>query len=409
MKKIIPFAVLMIAFLMIKCSNKKTYPDNKNEINNKTKQQFLNIPESGEDTLKVSYFADTVSYIPFETTKESFIQYIDQLWMNDSVIIINNMGGGLLMFRQNGKFLRKIGKNGRGPGEYGSILHFDVIRDTIYISCTGRRGLLRYTFDGTFCDEIKFNYQPAYFSSTADQKLACYIHGAGKIFVYNKNIYTSPDTINVEYGVTLGRYRYIEMLRAGYNYLQKTTSGLLFNSFLSDTVWNISEDKKEPAFILNMKNQLLPYDKQIEFSNGDFEKFQKLASPYTIVHLLPFTSLIFIFQLHHTIMGSDTGYDGIYLLNPKSGEIKKFNTTFIYDDIVSKQKLSYERLTYFYPICLEDYLVTTKKPLDVLRDLDQEKDNSKELNSLPWFKQMKAIKEDDNPILVKIKLKKNMQ
>jgi len=131
MKKVIPFAVLIIVFFIIKCSNKKAYPDNKSEVNNKNTTRIFHLPESGEDTLKASYFADTVIYIPLETTKESFIQYIDQLWMNDSLILINNMGGGLLMFRQNGKFLRQIGKNGCGPGEYGSILHFDVIRDTI--------------------------------------------------------------------------------------------------------------------------------------------------------------------------------------------------------------------------------------------------------------------------------------
>jgi hypothetical protein len=411
MKKTIPLVIMIIALVLVSCSGKKANPDNKSEVHSKVATQILNLPESGEDTLKVSYFADTVIYIPLETTKRSLIKYIDQLWMNDSVILINNGGDVLLMFKQNGKFIRQIGKPGRGPGEYGVIYHFDVIRDTIYISSSVRRGFYRYTFDGNFCDEIKLNYEPVYFTSTAEDKLTCYVHAEGKIFVYNKYLQAPPDTIIVEYGVTLGRYKYIEMVRGGYNYLQKTPSGLLFNSFLSDTIWNITGDKKEPAFILNMKDQLLPYDRQIEFSKGDFERFHKMAKSYSIVHLLSFPSLMFVFQLHHSVMSYDTnlGYDAIYLNNIKTGEIKKFNTSYIYDDMVSKQKLSNERLTYFYPIYSADYLVTSKKPLDVLKYLDQNKENSKEVPSLTWLNQMKTIKEDDNPILVLIKIKKNLQ
>lgn len=409
MKTYISLAILIVALFSSNCSGKKrTNTDNSNQANNKVVSQTLSLPETGEDTLKTSFFADTVTYIPLETTKESYIGYIAQLWMNDSIILINNLGGGLLLFQQNGKFIRKIGKNGRGPGEYLSILHFDVIRDTIYVSSTGRRGFLRYTFDGSFCDEIKLKYQPEFFSTTVDQKLACYEHSEGKIYVYNININESPDIFTVEYGVTLGRHRWIQMLNAGYNYLQKTPSGLFYNSFLSDTIWNITHDKKEPSIILNMKDRLLPYDKQIEFSNGDFEMFNKTANHYSFVHLIPFPSLIFVFQLHHTIYASDAGYDAIYLWNTKIGKVRKFNTSYIYDDIVSKQKLSNERLEYFYPIYSADYLVTSKKPLDVLKYLDQNKEIYKERPSHSWLNQMKTLKEDDNPILVKIKVKKSI-
>ena len=402
MKKNIPFSILIFVLLSVYCSHNKNA--NRNIESNSLELHF---PESGEDTLKASYFADTVIYITLETTKESYIQHINQLWMDESVILISSFNSGLIMFGQNGNFIRQIGKNGRGPGEYLSILHFDVIKDTIYISSTGKRGFLRYTFDGTFCDEINLNYQPAYFSSTIDQKLACYEHAEGKVYVYNKNLYQPPDTITVEYGVTIGRHRWIQVLNSGYNYLQKTTTGLLFNSFLSDTVWNIVGDKKEPAFILNMRDKLLPYDKQIEFSNGDFEGFNQMANPYNFVHLIPFSSLIFIFQLHHTIYANDSGYDAIHLLNTKTGEIRKFSTNYIYEDILSKIKLSNERLEFFYPIYSPDYLVTSKNPIDVLNYFDQNKRNGIEIPSQSWINQMKTLKEDDNPIIVKIKIKKN--
>lgn len=119
MKKIIPFAILIIVLLLVKCSfNKSSKTNNKSEINNKIASQVLNFPKSGKDTLKTSYFADTVKFIPLETNKESFMYDITKLWINDSVILISCRRAGLLMFQQNGKFVRRIGNRGSGPGEY---------------------------------------------------------------------------------------------------------------------------------------------------------------------------------------------------------------------------------------------------------------------------------------------------
>jgi len=390
MRIIIPFAILIIALLSFNCTSKK---------NANTDTKILSFPKSGEDTLKVSYFSDTVIYIPLETTAESFIRDIEQLWINDSIILIYVWGGkgDLLMFQLNGKFVRKIGKYGRGPGEYGSIYHFDVIRDTIYISSTGRRSLLRYTFDGTFCDEIKLNYEPVFFTSTADQKLACYLKQEGKVLVYNKNFHT-PDTIVVEYGVTKGRYYYSFGDPMFITYLQKTSSGLLFNDYQNDTVWNITNGNKEPAFILDMSDKL-PRDKNIEFCKGDFGGWENMAKSYQLVHLIPFSSCMFIFQKHWT----DTKPDVIYLNNTKPGEIKKFNTSYIYDDIVGKQNL--QACFFIYP---GDYLVTDSRSLKKLKDLKQNKVNIKEIPSLLWLNQMKTVNENDNPILALIKIRKNL-
>jgi len=354
MKKIILLAILIIALFAVKCSNKKANAD-KSEINNKVALQVLHFPESGEDTLKASYFADTVIYVPLETTKESFVDNFKQVWMNDSFILICCYRAGLLLFQQDGKFVRRIGKIGRGPGKYISILHFDVIRDTIYISSTGRRSLLRYTFAGIFCDEVKLKYAPVYFNNTVDQKLACYFREEGKVLVYNKSFY-SPDTIVVEYGVTNGRYRYMFGDLNFMTHFQKTPSGLLFNSYRSDTIWNITGNKKEPAFILDMKDKLLPYDTQFEFCKGDFDGWDKIAKAYQVVHFIPFSSWMFVFQKHWT----DTEHDAIYLNNTKTGEIKKFNTSFIYDDIVGKQKLLTASLFYSADNLFTYYSVPSK-------------------------------------------------
>lgn len=395
MKKYILLTLLIVALFSTQCSSKKnSNQGDESAGSDKPVTQILHFPESGEAYLKASYFADTLIYIPLETTKESLLDNsLSQVWMDSSFILINTRKSGLLLFQQDGKFLKRIGKQGRGPGEYGNIFHFDVLLDTIYVSSTSRRGFLRYTFDGTFCDEIKFNYQPVYFSTTADQKIACYQIEEGKIYLYS-NIQSPPDTIVVEYGVSKGRYRWT------YNdlhmqYLQKYSNGLLFYDYRSDTVWNITNNKKEPAFLINMKNKL-PYDKQIEFCNGNLQEWKQMVVSYQLVLIRPLSSCIFVFQKRWY----KGWYDAIYVNNIQTGETKRFNKNWILDDIISQEPINV--INYAYS---GDYLVATG--YNHVTDSKQNK-FSTGVPSPIWLDQMKTVKEDDNPILVKIKIKKNL-
>ena len=54
----------------------------------------------------------------------------------------------------------------------------------------------------------------------------------------------------------------------------------------------------------------------------------------------------------------------------------------------------------------DDYLVTVKKSQNVLDYLKLLKESNKEAPSLLWVNQMKYVKEGDNPILIKIKVRR---
>jgi len=380
---------ILSIIVMVNCSFDKTV--HKNEF------CHFQLPNSGEDLLKTSYFADTILFIPLETTPESFLDFIVQIWMNDSLILVNSWNSGLLLFDIKGNYIRKIGKIGHGPEEYLTINHFDVIHDTIYVSSTGRRSLLRYSFNGTFCDDITLNYEPVFFGNTVDNKLACYIREKGKILIYNN--LNMPDTVIVEYGVTHGRYNYGTFDYWNMPYLLKSSSGLVFNNYLSDTLWHISDDEKNPAYILNLKKMLLPYDKQIEFCNGDIQSWEKIAKQYYYIHLIPFKSKVFIFQSHW----STIGYNAIYIANCETGSVEKFNTSYFYDDLVSKQNLLLKNPKFVYPVFSDDYLVAVINPINLLESYSD--DNNKAIPSDSWLEQIKEIKEGDNPIIILLKIK----
>lgn len=393
------FFAIAIIFLFVQCtSNRSSNAANEKGVD-KNAVQNIHLPETGETTLNASSFADTVIYIPLETRKESLISSINQIWMNASVILVSSMDG-LFQFRRDGKFNKRIGKQGKGPGEYLDIYHFEVVRDTIYVSSTGRRGFKRYTLDGKFCDEIKLSIEPVYFTTTVNGKLAIYIREEGKIVVYNHN-FNSPDTIVVEYAVTVDRYRYSQFDTGRMPYLQKTGTGLLFNSYCSDTIWNISGNKKEPAYILNLKDKRLPYDKQIEFSKGDFERWNEIVKPYQYEHLIQFPSMTFILQMPWSIRRQD--YNAIYIHDNHNGEIKRYNISCVYDDITGHQKLMF-----FYPSYSGKYLISSVKSEKIAEYLSLSNEEKSDLSQAVWIKQMKNIKEEDNPILALMIIKKKL-
>jgi hypothetical protein len=83
-------------------------------------------PES--EITKVSDIATNLDYIPLQTTENSLIKFVNEVIKYDDKIYVRS-SSELLCFDIRGKFLYKLSRAGRGPGEYLSIFDFDVSSD----------------------------------------------------------------------------------------------------------------------------------------------------------------------------------------------------------------------------------------------------------------------------------------
>lgn len=88
--------------------------------------------------------------LPLETNDESLISQVDKVVVqNDVVYVMDYSQRCIQMFdRSSGKWLGKIDKTGRGPGEYLYLDDFDVIDSKIYILSHASRKLNVYTSAG---------------------------------------------------------------------------------------------------------------------------------------------------------------------------------------------------------------------------------------------------------------------
>ncbi|HYX08685.1 MAG TPA: 6-bladed beta-propeller [Bacteroidales bacterium] len=100
-------------------------------------------------------FIDSAYCVPLETNTRSLIGNVNKLEiLNDTLILFDDQNDLLLTFNKEGRFIRRIGRKGKGPQEYGRIGCFTADhRDNqmwIYdnskqkILCYSLRGQLKY-------------------------------------------------------------------------------------------------------------------------------------------------------------------------------------------------------------------------------------------------------------------------
>lgn len=108
--------------------------------------------------VKASTLLEDFRYIPLETTSESLIGHIrsSTTVIKDGFFVLDHLAQ-LNYFNAEGRFIRRIGSRGQGPGEFLNIVSFDVDEQKrlLYIYDMGR--IFIYTFDNEFVRSIKVN------------------------------------------------------------------------------------------------------------------------------------------------------------------------------------------------------------------------------------------------------------
>jgi len=117
--------IIVLVSLTILLSNCKNSSENKDNDQKKSRLVNNDLIIIDLDTTKqilgnYSDFFSSAHFIPLETSNESLIGVVGQLELfNDTIYILDHRSAkGIFVFTLSGKFIRKIGVNGKGPGEW---------------------------------------------------------------------------------------------------------------------------------------------------------------------------------------------------------------------------------------------------------------------------------------------------
>lgn len=208
--------------------------------------------------IKLSEIASSVKYIPLETTAESLLDkdILDVTFAGNYLFVCDFKN--LLQFTPDGKFIRKIGKAGEGPGEYAqSILGvtYDEDAQQIFISDFRKGKVLVYSFEGKYLYDIE----------TQRGSMTTYRDKTGNLFgLTNEYLYTK-DKRGKELFVynTKGkelynfRFRPVQGVRYPgiiftYGILYDYQGNIYYKNPLETTIFRLEGKKRIPAYKLDL-------------------------------------------------------------------------------------------------------------------------------------------------------------
>jgi hypothetical protein len=102
-----------------------------------------------ENKISLEDIADSIIYIPLDNSYPLGLIY--EFYLTNNYIYLTAKDIGVLVFNRKGKFVRKIGAVGRGPGEYTRFTKFtiDDKNGTVYVQDSGNN-IMVYSRNGSF-------------------------------------------------------------------------------------------------------------------------------------------------------------------------------------------------------------------------------------------------------------------
>lgn len=351
-------------------------------------------------------FAD-IEYIPLQTNELSLISDINIVFFNDYSInklisvedffIIKNRDR-VLKFGQDGSFLARIGKIGRGPTEINQIEDLDVDRtnNNVFMVSGWQKKFYQYSPKGDFNNTFKVPFYVREFRFI-DDMILCY---CGNNRGDNENSFVLFD----KQGNTVKKFsnKYPFTQKSGYGFTHEIlfythNKKLLTKEICSDTVYSFDNKSFKPYFVINVgKKQITS---KVRSESNMYEICANYIQP---MNLLEFGGFVFYAFIDKFVEGDVRIYGFI--------GSKKYNYQVIFslgegitNDIDGGPGI--------IPLTTKDdnTIITLIEPLTLKRHILSEEfkkstpkypDKKKELKEFA-----SRMKETDNPILVIVKMR----
>lgn len=392
----------LCAFALCACGGKKenSSATEAEEVSSKTEYPMLIPFESAlneKRPLKLSDIADSVRYIPLETTDASLIRRIkygnivktSKYWLLPFL-------EDLFQFTSDGKFVRTIGAKGGGPGEFNWITGIDVneAENHIYLMSTDNKTNVYDLESGKFLYAMKSNNSETQAFAMLDDKTAVsYIPNSNGSYPYQIRLtnaegdtlqifprhdhFESPD--GVPYSISSDNDRYL------FHY----DDLLCYKEYYNDTLYVVRPDKLEARYVLDLGKHSMPPEHRFEACGGDFKRFQNNAADYIRTQVFETKNYLFMPYIYW----GDNEYNPHMMIYDKNKkECFEVEKGFIENDFGG---MPFQPTTSVAPNVLVNFLNAER----IFMYAEQED------ASVLEHPQLKNLNEEDNPVLMVVYLK----
>jgi hypothetical protein len=358
----------------------------------------------------LSQIIENAEYIPLEMTANSVVSHPEYSVVTDDYIIVRNiLPQQILLFdRTKGKFIKGVGRQGRGPDEYGQIPvdnFYNSEKNIIYAYDTPRKQILFFNLDGRKFSSIKFplwvepqvkgGYLSVNYGSYLDSvTFACRVPNYSGIEKKKLIIYSADSILRIfpnylRWGDGKGEITSGKAIFST-NFM-RWDNNLYFKEIFNDTLFKVTKTALIPRLVFNGGKYSFPYELQ-----GDILPPLNAQRDYFLITDIDENSRYLFFQL---LYKSKT-YTGFYN--------KLSKTTSICDSSDGKRSELIDDINNFLPITpfgftKNNEMVAALKAEDIKKWIDANPEKLKSLGKkFPW---LNKIDELSNPVIFIAKCK----
>ncbi|HBB93035.1 MAG: hypothetical protein A2X22_03155 [Bacteroidetes bacterium GWF2_49_14] len=348
-------------------------------------------------SLKLSDIADDISYVKLETTKDCFFTPSQFIVRENCIYARDRDNGKVLLFNRQGKFLRQIGKIGKGPTEHlgAFTMQASLKGDRVYLFSKKSNRLTSYSSEGQKLSEFAVKYPSWGFAPMSDNQFIFLTpfgfpspDSSAFFFYLQDNQGNVKRKIKTHRNIPIGGA--IEFGRFFIN----PALVLAYQPFC-DTVFEISpKGDFLPRYVLEFGKNRMPDD--VWF---DRDKFERVKYDYiNSVNLLPTKGILFIrfgYQKTRRI--------GLVSLSDGATKGSKTTSGLIENDIDGGPD--------FWPGETNgiNEVYSFVQPVDLLQKWQRGEFKDRKFRSQAdnarFVEMVNSLREDDNPVMVIVRLK----
>lgn len=374
----------LIYLILVACETKVTNQSSGTAVINM--EQAFNKKEQ----FNLSRIARMVDYIPLESKEECLIDAALRVFLSKDYIITIAARQMVLFDRHTGKFVREIGHFGKDPSGYGYtlfVMPYDEQKEVLYAGGWNTHSYYGYSFDNKLIKKINASPNTDSFARLNDSINVAYIKNYSgeeekKLVLFNEEnscVKYFPNyskfEINtkdvVSWGIEGSFYRF--------------NNSLYFYELFNDTIFEVSEDKLAPRYILNKGKYAPPYEKKmsVEFMDKEAIHYFLMRNVYESQN-----NVFFSFRYENS------EHLGLYS--------KLDQKTYMFDSGLGNDL---DNFVPFYPksIYQNRYLTGSVEASEILEWF---KNNPELAKKLPAnLQKLRDMKETDNPVIMIAELK----
>ena len=372
--------LFLILFLVFACKNRELTGNINDEANITGELEKIKVPTEITD---LSKDIEAFEFIQLESNSNCIIGEISKLLMHDEkYFIFDKITKSVFCFNNEGKFLYKVSKQGKGPGEYYMLKDININREEqcIELYDRGKKEILSFSFQGNFKSKRNIDM---YFDSFINFENSTYVFQKASDNPEHFNYYLVDDGKIKEKYVQCKSFDNTNIK----NQISKNMNRIFMAHGCSNVIYTLIGKDIKPKYFIDFGEENLPSEILYKQKIGVEEFLKLLLKNYSMI-------IMNFYEDNNFLTFSYTKKKKLFWVikdftknTIKNGNILFFGTT------IMPPLYKYEDT--FYSIIDLNYV-----------DLDEIGENSSKIEKDFLQRNMKYVSTNMNPVIFKFSLKK---